>query len=205
MIDDNDQSTARASFLGDAEVSEAAQTLFDEDVEQFGFVMNISRMWAHQPAAHEGLFSILGSMVEAAGLDFRDRGVLVSATASTFGDAYCSLAWGGRLAGESDPETAAAVLRGDDQRLQPREQAMAAWARAVASRPTETTEADVGGMRAAGFTDDQIAAITVFIACRIAFSTVNNALGSRPDAGFRAITPAAVLDAVTYGRPIADS
>ena len=45
-------------------------------------------------------------------------------------------------------------------------------------------------------------AITVFIALRIAFSTVNDALGTGPDAAFRSTAPEAVLDAVTFGRPI---
>jgi len=39
---------------------------------------------------------------------------------------------------------------------------------------------------------------------RIAFSTVNGALGACPDATFRSTAPQAVLDAVTFGRPIDD-
>jgi hypothetical protein len=38
----------------------------------------------------------------------------------------------------------------------------------------------------------------------MAYSTVNDALGARPDAQFRSATPPAVLAAVKYGRPIAD-
>ncbi|MBB5774982.1 hypothetical protein [Nonomuraea jabiensis] len=39
---------------------------------------------------------------------------------------------------------------------------------------------------------------------RIAFSTVNDALGARPDAALRSTAPRSVLEAVTFGRPIAD-
>jgi len=42
----------------------------------------------------------------------------------------------------------------------------------------------------------------VFVALRLAFSTVNDALGLLPDAALRTSVPAVVLDAVRLGRPI---
>lgn len=54
----------------------------------------------------------------------------------------------------------------------------------------------------AGFIDAEIFAITVFVALRIAFSSVNGALGACPDAALHCTAPKAVLDAVTFGRPI---
>jgi hypothetical protein len=44
--------------------------------------------------------------------------------------------------------------------------------------------------------------MTVYVALRLAFSTINDALGARPDSAFRSSAPKAVLDAVDYGRPI---
>jgi alkylhydroperoxidase family enzyme len=79
---------------------------------------------------------------------------------------------------------------------------MATWARKVARDPNGTTTADVRAMRNAGFTDSQIFTITVYVALRLAFVTVNDALGVLPDAALRAAVPKAVLDAVTVGRPI---
>ena len=64
--------------------------------------------------------------------------------------------------------------------------------------------ADVTSLREAGWTDRQIFGITVFVALRITFSTVNDALGARPDADYRTLAPAAVLKAITFGRPLAD-
>jgi alkylhydroperoxidase family enzyme len=134
-------------------------------------------------------------------LSFRQRGVLVAACASTLGDSYCSLAWGSKLAGVSDPETAAAVLRGNDEGLTDDERALAAWARKVSNDPNGTTPEDLEGLRSAGFTDAQIFAITTFVALRLAFSTVNDALGVGPDVVLRSSAPAAVVDAIGYGRP----
>jgi hypothetical protein len=70
--------------------------------------------------------------------------------------------------------------------------------------PNATTAADVQVLRDCGLDDGQIFAVTTYIALRLAFSTVNDALGLHPDAQLAQSLPSAVLDAVTYGRP-ADS
>lgn len=193
-----------ATFLTQPASTEASQKLFDADLDEIGFVMNASTLWAYQPETVTGLFDLLRTTKNHADLTFRQMGILVTATASTLGDAYCSLAWGNKLAGVSDAETAAGVLSGDDERLTEAESAMADWARKVVRDPNATTRADVQALRDAGFDDAQIFAITVFVALRLAFSTINDALGAEPDAGLRQIVPEAVRDAVTFGRPIAE-
>lgn len=170
-----------------------------------GFVMNTTRLWHWHPEVAETIFSLAGQVTE--GFTMRERGLLVTATASTMGDSYCSIAWGGKLAHEADAQTAASIIDGTDIGLSAAETLMVEWARKVARDPNATTQADVDALREAGYDDAKIFAMTAFIAIRIAFSTVNDALGARPDADLRAITPAEVLDSVAsagFGRPIAD-
>lgn len=193
------------SFLGAAPDGEEAQRLYDEDVEDDGYVMNLTRVWAHAPELQAGVAGLLGRAVELGSLTFRQRGVLVSACASTLGDSYCALAWGTRLAGEVGAEVAAGVLAGDDTGLEPADVALATWARRVAGDPNGATAADVDALRAAGFDEAQIVAITVFVAVRMAFSAVNDALGARPDAELGRAAPDEVRAAVTFGRPVAGS
>jgi alkylhydroperoxidase family enzyme len=193
---------AHIGFLAVPETSAEAQQAFDEDIADLGYVMNTSRLWAYQPQTATGLFDLLRRANSVTPLSLRQRFILVSACASTYGDSYCSLVWGSKLAGATSPATAAAVLRGRDDGLDASERALATWARHVARRPNATTAADVQALRDAGFTDEQIFTITVFVALRLAFAAVNDALGIRPDAGLRASAPAEVLDAVTVGRPI---
>ena len=200
--DQADDVVSDAGFLEVPEPSTEAQRMYDSDVESMGYVMNVSKLWAHLPAAQDGLFGLLSQTVAAGSLTFRQRGVLVSACASARADAYCSLAWGGKLAGEAGADAAGGVLRGDDSRLDEQERALARWARKVSREPNSTTGADVQALRDVGYTDSQIFAITVFVAQRMAFSTVNAALGTRPDRELADSLPAAVLDAVTFGRPI---
>jgi hypothetical protein len=123
-------------FLGQAPESAAAERLFAHDRQTFGFVMNLSSAWAHQPDLHDALFDLIGRTAEAAGLSYRERGVLISALASTMGDPHCSLAWGSRLAGAAGDDVAAGVLRGADDGLEPAERALAAWAGNSPGTPT---------------------------------------------------------------------
>jgi alkylhydroperoxidase family enzyme len=149
------------------------------------------------------LSELLGHVVDAGSLTFRQRGILVTACASALGDSYCSLAWGKKLAGASDANVAVAVLRGDDEALDNADRALARWARQLARDPNATTAEDVQSLREAGFDDGQIFAISAFVALRIAFSTVNDALGAQPDRQLGVDVPQSIRDVITFGRPIA--
>ena len=169
-----------------------------------GYVMNVSRLWAHDAAALDRLSELLGHVVHAGALTFRQRGILVTSCASALGDSYCSLAWGKKLAAEAGDDFAAGVLRGDDGELDESEKALAAWARQIARDPNNTDASDVRRLRDAGFDDATIFSITVFVALRIAYSTVNDALGAQPDRQLADEVPTSVRDAVSFGRPLAD-
>ena len=51
-----------------------------------------------------------------------------------------------------------------------------------------------------GFDDRQIFGLTFFVALRVAFSTVNDAIGATPDPQLLSRVPEAVEQAVTFGR-----
>jgi len=191
------------SFLDEPPITPPAQELFDEDLAEDGFVWNVSRLWAHQPDTVRQLFELMSQAYAASGLRFRQRAILVAAAASTLGDSYCSLAWGGKLAKASDPDLAAGVLAGADAGLTDQEKAMADWARKIARDPNATTPADIAALRQCGLDDGQIFAITAFVALRLAFSTINDSLGAHPDAQLAQTLPPQVRAAVSYGRPVA--
>jgi uncharacterized peroxidase-related enzyme len=192
-----------SSFLAEPPESPAVRALFDEDIEEDGYVGNVTRLWAHQPETVASLFGLMLRAFEQSGLSYRQRGILIVAAASTLGDSYCSLAWSAKLGQAEDPALAAAILDGSDTGLTDQEKALAAWARKIARDPNATTPADVQVLREAGLDDGQVFAVTVFVALRLAFSTVNDALGAQPDAQLAELLPAEVLSAVTFGRAIA--
>jgi alkylhydroperoxidase family enzyme len=185
------------SFLGEPPLTPQIQALYDEDVAETGYVWNVSRLWAHQPETVGRLFELMSQAFKPSGLTFRQRGILVAAAASTLGDSYCSMAWGGKLAGATGPDLAAGVLKGSEQ-----EKAMAVWARKVVKDPNATAPADIQALRDTGLDDGQIFAVTAFVALRLAFSSINDALGAQPDAQLVENLPKEVVEAVTYGRPV---
>ena len=189
------------SFLEQAPINPQVQALYDEDLAESGYVWNVSRLWAYQPETLQGLFDLMSQAFKPSGLAFRQRGILVTAAASALGDSYCSMAWGGKLAGATEPDLAAGVLKGRDGELSEQEKAMAAWARKIVKDPNATTPADVQALRDAELSGEQIFAITAFVALRLAFSTINDALGAQPDPQLVESLPKEVVDAVTYGRP----
>ena len=188
-------------FLDPPPQSEAVDTLFAEALEGDGYVANYLRLWAWRPDVFSAYVDARGGLVQGSALTERDLAVLVTATASQRGDSYCSLAWGTRLARLSDAETAADVIGGGSpEALSEREAALVSWARQVVRDPNATTPSDVAALRAAGLDDQAIFDATAFIAFRLAFSTVNDALGAAPDKELVDKVPPPVRDAVRYGR-----
>lgn len=140
-------------------------------------------------------------MTDGSSLTPREIALLVCASVRALGDSYCSIAWGSRLAKLVDPSVAAEVLRGvDAPALTGRETALRRWADQVVHHPNGTTAAQVEALRAAGLSEREILEATVYVAFRLAFSTVNDALGAPPDAELVAAAPPEVLATVTYGR-----
>ncbi len=90
-----------------------------------------------------------------------------------------------------------------DSSLSPREAALSDWARRVAKDPNATTAADVQSLREAGLAEREIFEATAFVAFRLAFSTINDALGAQPDWQLAQAAPAEVRSAVAFGRPVA--
>jgi uncharacterized peroxidase-related enzyme len=191
-------------FLQTPADSDATARLYQSDVEQQGFVMNLSRLWAWRPEVCEAFGALRTQLTGHSSLSDRELAVIVCATAASLGDSYCALAWGKKLAGAADPSAAAAVLQGvENAGLTARDLALSAWARKVARNPNATTPQDVEALRAAGFSEREIFEATAFVAFRVAFSTINDALGVSPDWQLAAAAPAEVNNAVTFGRPVA--
>jgi uncharacterized peroxidase-related enzyme len=192
-------------FLEEPPNSEARSALYQRDAADDGYVANFTRLWAWRPDVFDAFSRLRNLLTEQAALSLRERAILVCATAANLGDSYCALAWGTRLASETDPNTAAQVAqRKEPAELTARERVLATWAGQVVLKPNAITAEDVAGLRAAGLTDQEIFDVTVFVAFRVAFSTVNDALGARPDWQLAAAAPAALRDAVRYGRAVSE-
>lgn len=175
------------------------------DLAERGHVMNLTRLWGWRPEVFEGFAALRNQLTGGSSLAPRELAVIVSATAAELGDSYCALAWGRLLAQRASPAGAAAVIGVRESiELTARDRALARWARQLVDDPNATGPEDVEHLRAAGLSDREIFEATVFAAFRIAFSTVNDALGVHPDREVAEAAPPEVRAAVTFGRPVAD-
>jgi uncharacterized peroxidase-related enzyme len=193
--------TRPESFLADPPEEPAVVAAYEADTAADGYVNNLTRLWCWRPDVMASFQDLRAELLGGSALSPREVAVLVAATAAARGDSYCALAWGARLAALSDDATAAGVLRGGAADLSGREAALAGWARQVVRDPNATTAADVAALRAAGLGDREVFEATVLVALRLAFSTVNDALGARPDRELAENAPPLVRAAVDYGRP----
>ncbi|HKY47626.1 MAG TPA: hypothetical protein VJQ79_06540 [Acidimicrobiia bacterium] len=190
-------------FIDEPDPSPEREAFYKKDVEDVGYVMNLTRAWAWIPPINDVLFDLLDRCAEIADLSYRDKGFLITAMASRMGDSYCSLAWGSRVAEATDPATAAAIVAGrQSESMTVRDVALAAWARKLAAEPSSTSQDDIEDLRRAGLSDRQIAAATAYVALRLAFSTFNDGLGAEPDLEKAQAAPAEIVDAITFGRPV---
>jgi len=189
------------TFLGDAELGEAARRMCEEDEAEDGYVWDATKLWAHQPELHGQFEAVIAAASNAAGLSNREKAMLVIGQAVAIGDSYCCIAWSRWLAewGES-AETALAAVLEDEAPFNDRERALARWARVVAKTPNDATAADVERLRGVGFDDAQILALTLYTTLRMALSSTNDALGAHPDLALAETIAPAVREAITWGR-----
>ena len=192
-------------LLSDPPVDDVVRAMYDEDLANDGYISNHTRAWAHRPDVCQGFRDLRVQLGQRMTLSEAEFAVVIAATVAEASDPYCSLAWGKNLSGATNAQVAADVLRGQSPAdLSERESALTAWTRSVVRTPSATTHQDVERLTAAGFSDRDIAEVTMLIAFRIAFSTVNAALGAAPDRQLAERVPGPVRDAVDYGRPVSD-
>jgi len=192
--------TDTTSFLTEPPADSPVAAAYDADVASGGYVKNYTRAWCWRSDVLSAYRALHSGLLDSSTLSPSEVAVIVAATAAARGDSYCSLAWGTRLAQLRDPETAAKVVRGLEPELSRREAALMTWSRQVVRDPNATTGADAEYLRDAGLDDREIFEATMLIGLRLMFSTINDALGVRPDRELVEQVPEPVREAVAFGR-----
>ncbi|WP_418314932.1 carboxymuconolactone decarboxylase family protein [Piscinibacter sakaiensis] len=190
-------------FITHPPASEDTRRIIEGTAREMGFEMNLTKAWAWRPDIYGDFGALRAKLTSRSALGTRDQAVAVCATAAERGDSYCALAWGDKLGKLAGAPLAAAVISNaadGDAPLTPRDEAIAAWARKVVDDPNGTTADDVARLRDAGLADKDIFELTAFIAFRLAFSTINDALGVQPDWQLEADADPAIAAAVNFGR-----
>jgi uncharacterized protein YciW len=191
-------------FLGEPPQSDLLERFYEKERRDDGYVRNTTRVWCWRPDVLRAFYDARAVLMADSELSWADAAVLFAAAAAAREDSYCALHWGGQVAADFGTDTAVAVVRDDLLAVDPRVAALAGWARRVARDPNAVTAQDVDELRAVGLTDKAVCEATMLVAWRVAFLTVNDALGAAPDAELAAAVPPELRAAVTFGRPPVD-
>jgi uncharacterized peroxidase-related enzyme len=170
---------------------------------QLGYIPNWAQALSLRPGVRDGWIALLKSI--QANLSVRSYELATLAAARAVRSSYCSLAHGNVLATKvlDGPAVTAIMKDAPDSPLEPRERAMMAFAEKVALDADRITAAEIDGLRAHGYRDEEIFDIAAAAAARCFFSKLMDALGVQADASFHDLDPT-LRQALTVGRPVAD-
>ncbi len=151
---------------------------------------NYARVFCHRP----GLMAAWVEMQAEVRGQLAERTYLLAnlSAARSGGSSYCALAFASRLlAGHySEQELLAILGETDASPLSAAEQAVWTLAGQVASDSSEVSQKQVDALRRAGCSDSTVFDIVATAAARCFFSRIPDALGVRPDAHYRDLSPA---------------
>jgi alkylhydroperoxidase family enzyme len=183
------------TIMGEAALSAWQQKLYD-DLADDGYVWDLTRAWAHHQETKDQLVRLIEATADAPRLTPRDKAVIALAQAAAARDSDRAGARGERPTHRADIQTAIAALTASGTPFNEREQALAAWARTIAPSPGSSTPQDIQRLHDAGFQEPQIVALTVYAGLSMALSSIDSALGARPDIALAATVDPAVRTAV---------
>jgi uncharacterized peroxidase-related enzyme len=188
----------------EAHAPEAVAEMYAADREAFGQLPNFTKAFSLRPEVYAAWRRLNGAI--KANMDLRRYELATVAAARRLRSSYCMLAHGSVLMQRFlEPELVRGLV--EDYRsadLEPVDVAVMDLADKVARDATSVSQEDVDRLRTLGLTDSEILDVVLAAAARCFFSKALDALGAQPDASYSELEPG-LRDALTVGRPIADS
>jgi len=190
--------------ISPAEAEGPVREMYQQAQGKLDYVPNWAQAFSLRPAVREGWVALLKSI--QANLPARTYELATLAAARALRSSYCALAHGRVLAEKilDAPKVTAIARDARESPLEPRERVMMAFAEKVAVQADRITAADVEGLRAHGYRDEEIFDVAATAAARCFFSKLLDALGVQADASFNELDPA-LRQALTVGRPVASA
>jgi len=190
--------------ISPAEAEGPVREMYQQAQGKLDYVPNWAQAFSLRPAVREGWVALLKSI--QANLPARTYELATLAAARALRSSYCALAHGRVLAEKilDAPKVTAIARDARESPLEPRERVMMAFAEKVAVQADRITAADVEGLRAHGYRDEEIFDVAATAAARCFFSKLLDALGVQADSSFNELDPA-LRQALTVGRPVASA
>lgn len=153
--------------------------LLRRQVRKYGAVLAPALLWGRLPGPFLGMLGLLGAFDHRNPVDARLRSLLSVRIAQLVGCAFCIDLNAHRYLGADGSADKVAAVGGwrDSDRFDDRERAALGYAEKVTQRCDAVGDDDVGSLRA-HFSDDQIVALTAWIAFQNMSARFNTALGA---------------------------
>ncbi len=177
----------------------AESELYEADLEQQGYVANMTRLFAHRPELWAAWRQLVGAL--RGSMDWRRYELVTVAAAHELRSSYCMLAHGKVLVEQFyDADQVRAIVEGHGP-LDEVDRAVMDLGAKVARDATAVTAEDIARVRALGLSDPEILDVVATASARCFFSKALDGLGAEPDAAYRELDPA-MRDQLVVGRPI---
>jgi alkylhydroperoxidase family enzyme len=163
---------------------------------------NYERAFAPRPEVYAAWAELNGAI--KAGMDLRRYELATLAAAMRLRSSYCSLAHGTVLRDQLGEPVLEIATDRSAAGLDEIDLAVMELAERVVDDATSIDDADLQRLRDLGLSDQEIMDVVLAAAARCFFSKTLDALGVRPDAGYRTMDEP-LRAALVVGRPIADA
>jgi uncharacterized peroxidase-related enzyme len=165
-------------------------------------VTNYERAFELRPAVYTAWQQLNGAIKTE--MDLRRYELVTLAAARRLRSSYCCLAHGKVLAERFGEPVARIAADHRAAGLDKIDVAVMDLAEQVAEDATSVSAADLQRLRDLGLSQEEIVDVILAAAARCFFSKTLDALGVRPDSGYRDLDPG-LRQALVVGRPIGDS
>lgn len=182
------------------EAEGAVREMYERQQGAWGYVPNYAKSFSHRPEVMARWGRLLAEIRRP--LDDRRFELVTTAVALELKHTPCALAHGSSLSPFFSNDDIKAIARQEPvESLTDAEHEMMRFARKLAADAAAITAEDVDKLKQQGLDDADVLDVALAAAARCFFTKVLDAVGSLPDAGFKAID-ADIRDALTVGKPI---
>jgi uncharacterized peroxidase-related enzyme len=160
--------------------------IYEKQKSQIGFVMAATKCFTARPDLLPAYTDFSNKIRAGFSLGVREWRLITLVAAKQIPSTYCAYVYSQQLIGDLGSKEAVLAVQRDFRSagLSDKDVAMLAYAEKIAKDASKVTEADIHGLRSAGFTDQQICDIALCAAFRCFVSRFFDAIGAGPEAAF---------------------
>jgi uncharacterized peroxidase-related enzyme len=160
--------------------------IYEKQKSQLGFVMAATKCFTARPDLLPFYTDFSDKIRAGFSLGVREWRLITLIAAKQIPSTYCAHVYSQQLVGDLGSKEAVLAVQRDFRSagLSDKDVEMLAYAEKIAKDASKVTEADIHGLRSAGFTDQQICDIALCAAFRCFVSRFFDAVGAGPEAAF---------------------